>query len=628
MRLDWGSAAATSSSGAASGLRCGTPIALETPHTGRPSTSANLCLPASSRSLSGLVVRANQRQEVNIATLRRLDQLQDRLAPIRPGTSDGAAIGGPPAAGLAARGVVDEIGSLFDQASAMYQRPKRVDQAAVEEDARRQAQEQRRQAQAREERRREALQKKLALHAASKSLVHQAVVEKMQSLREDEAELAAFQARLAAQRGGGAEQSKVEENIRRFSDLTPAAFARDVQLRQAERREAAEARATAAKQACGELRERKEREMLSAVHARRDAHELAVARQRARPWQARALAWFALIALAHRTDEWGAAVRRGRAERLAKERRAAAERRIKRTWRRYVLVVKVNALNRGMRALRKQVWWWRFRKSIERKRRAVAAILDLLVVSRHGNVQQQMRRLKYRVWQLQRAWRRAWRVMQAQHEVLSVHWAAYEFRHASALAAHGELALGGRLEKAAKQLVLREDLRERKLAYTALLAAWRQRYLAWEKRRDSEEMLISAKEMMARDDGVAAQAAEEAAPPEERKVIQEKRRRRTIAVLESKGVEHPGSRPLFVLLPTDDRMAKLVAKARAKVRAMQAQQAAANLYGSNEPPPLLMTRRESGTGRESPMLHHRESQARVSPPRSPPLLAGSRNSRM
>ena len=563
-----------------------------------------------------------------MASLRRLDQLQDRLAPIRPGTSDGAAVGGPPGAGLAARGVVDEIGGLIHQASAMYQRPKRVDKAAVQENARQQEHEQWRQEREREERRREALQKKLALHAASKSLVHQAVVEKMQSLREDEAELAAFQARLSMQRRGGAEQGKVEENIRRFSELTPAAFAHELQLRQAERREAAEARAVAARQACGLGRERREREMLTAVHARRDAHELAVARQRARPWQARALMWFALIALANRTDEWGAAMRRGRAERLARERKAEAERKIRRTWRRYVLVVKVHALNRGMRALRKQVWWWRFRKSIERKRRAVAAILDFLVVSRHGNVQQQIRRLSYKVGRLQRAWRRAWRVLQAQHEVLTIHWAAYEFRHATPRG--HELSHGGRLERAAQQLVLREDLRERKVAHTALLASWRQRYLAWEQRRDSEEMLISAKEMMARHDGVAAAAAEAAAPPEERAAIRQKRRRRSIAGLESKGVEHPGGRPLFVLLPHDDRMAKLVAKARAKVRAMQAQNAHASLYGHHDPPPLLVSRRSerslgSSHGRESPTLHHRESQlGRESPSRSPPLLAGGR----
>ena len=152
------------------------------------------------------------------------------------------------------------------------------------------------------------------------------------------------------------------------------------------------------------------------------------------------------------------------------------------------------------------------------------------------------------------------------------------------------------LNQGVKLTVLREDLRRRKRQHVDTCLEWRQYIATWEQEWQREELKLDAIAMLAATPAPAAQTTpallgggpEEIArrldedaerrrvrlakmrPPPPPKVLTEEeeaeeRRLACLLALEKRGLVPPGPRPLFTLFATEEELALLGSKVRAKM---------------------------------------------------------------
>ncbi len=444
-----------------------------------------------SKSLSGLVVHANQRQHEHQQRLHRLDMLEQsrRLEPIEWPAASSRDSGD---SGLRARRMVDDIGELLSESATVYASSSRARTPMPLREEAKTAQPSRQEEREKQEKRRLELQRKVAAMAESKGEVHRQVLEKIEELRHDRMQREEFDQYVGSLRQRP-DEKYVKDNIKAVSNVSPLEFAQQVESAREARKESVGHRRQLVKRQHEKVVEGQIEQMVRSVEERRQHHELGVMRQKAVNRRGRAIAWLAVTGLVHRSLGWGEALEAGRAARELRKVHTAAAAVIKKQWRIHILIKRVGQLKVGLLILRRQVWWWRFRKRIERKRHGCATVNGFLSDFKLscGAMQVQVRRFMHTVRKVQRAWRAYTLVVDAQTEMLLTHWAACEWGKA------GRRSFDPRdADFRMRCLVLREDLRRRKGAHAEAVIAWRVRSEEWEAARLEEELMAHAKQML------------------------------------------------------------------------------------------------------------------------------------
>ena len=559
---------------------------LDSPQASRP---LDLQLPGPSKSLSSLVVHANLRQRDQHLQLQGIDQL---LVPIsRPMTSPDTGDSGA----LATKSVMDDIGELLAKSSAVYAMGKKpLSRDAKEAMLQQSAREQKATERETQERRRESLQRKVAVNTARNSVLHLEILEKIEDLRGDHVAQGKFEAYISSIRPAP-EQRKVKENIRAVSKATPADFARTALERQAAKRHALEQRRKQARQHYEVRSEERLTQLLSLVEQRHEQHQLGIQRQRAVSGRARALMWLTLVQLHHRTALLGDAVRAGRQLRERRQNELRAVTVIKKQFRLMVLRTRFYVIHRGIKILRRLVWWWRFRSRIKKKRAANHMLLTYLRAHRlsSGAMLKHIKRFIYRVSIVQRCWQLYWVLLTAQAELVCVHWSAVDERQQ--VVRRQDSATW--LDPHVRLLVVRDDLRKRKQQHGVTCSVWQQDMATWEEQWQQEHLMLRAKGMFTSTPSWTAApgsgqegTAEETAAQLGRRIDADLAGRRArlkrlfsssnliaaaggeaamrsscLLSLERRGVVHPGPRPLFKMFVSEDQLALLESKVRAKM---------------------------------------------------------------
>ena len=567
---------------------------LDTPETSRP---LDLQLPrlGGSKSLSCLVMNANHRLRDQQLKLQRVDQ----LAPIsisRPTTSYDAG----DSDAQAAESLMDGIGHLFAQSAAVYATSKKPLTAAEEEEAKlQQAREQEAAEREKQELRRLELQRQVAANNMVKSAVRRGILEKLEELRGDREAQDKFEAYIRSIRPRP-EQHKVRENMRNVTEVTAAEYAREVLSRQAARRDEQGRRQVKAKRDCEERAEERYRTLMNKIHAKHDSHEQGMQRQMALGAAQAALlpslAWLTVSQMTRSATVLGGALRAGRERREQRllELRAVAV--LQRQFRLMIFRKRFHSLRRLLDTMRRIVWYWRFKRRIRQKTAAYYKLLDFLSAHRLAlsAVQLQIKRFVYQVRVVQRAWRLYWVQLLAQIVVANAHWSKVERRINMRRSQAGQGPTAA-LNQGVKLIVLREDLRRRKRQHVGTCLEWRQYIATWEQEWQREELKLDAIAMLAATPAPAAQTTpalgggqEEIArrldedaerrrvrlakmkPPPPPKVLTEEeeaeeRRLACLLALEKRGLVPPGPRPLFTLFATEEELALLGSKVRAKM---------------------------------------------------------------
>jgi len=232
----------------------------------------------------------------------------------------------------------------------------------------------------------------------------------------------------------------------------------------------------------------------------------------------------------------------------------------------------LRVLARFRSSLRRFVWFWRFKKRVSAKQEASEQILFFLVKVCRANrhMQKHIKRYMYMVRKIQRFVRRSLVRTRGQAEVLYLQW----------LAIHPKDSEGTmpNQEKSLRILVLRQDLRQRKLAHAQAIDRWWRAKAEYERYRQHQEMMDAARQLLGSEMSVG-EPVTMITPMEESHSFP---RRAAVSVsAQRRGVMQSGAvtrivqkpvRPVFRLMIPPECFVKLNAKLKAKVRSMRMNQ--------------------------------------------------------
>ena len=463
--------------------------------TGRPPVGLR-----ESTSLSSLSSLANARQE----------RLQKLLG--QSGAGGAAQEREDPGAGTESRAhlfrdKLDEIGALLTEASNTYAESDAAAAAAAPaapppptaksiEAAARRKEELRKRRAAR-------LQEILQASGHGKNLTRVAVEEKISSLRGDEEARNDFDDYVRAMTRNRTTEDIVERNVSLISNATPAewiAAQRKAERERNARRDEAWQHARAARQ----LHDRESQAEIETKIARRAAdRDDRQQRARVAAVQGRCARWLALAVLAGSVNVFAREIGAGRAwlAELKKQTNAAVQ--VQRRWRVKLIMLRLRKLIRGLRIMRRGVYWWRLRQRIMIKRRAVHRIVDYLASQRQSQFSHRIKQFKYYVIKLQRAWRRAQLMLRAQLEVVLVAWGARDYRarkaEAASLTNKGDdfsLSLTQEDIKLVRREIAAEDLSRRRREHNRRLELWAQRQADRKRIAEMEALMAQARDLL------------------------------------------------------------------------------------------------------------------------------------
>ena len=580
--------------------------------TGRPTVGLR-----ESTSLSSLSSLANARQE-------RLQRLLGQSGAVAAAQREDPGAGTESRAHLF-RDKLDEIGALVTEASDIYAEgdaaaappppPPPPTAKSAEAEARRKEEQRKRRA--------ERLQELLQVSGHGKNLTKVAVEEKISSLRGDEEARHDFDdyvramTRTVVVDANGKAVDIVERNVSAIANATPGAWLSQ-QRRAGVERNARRDEAWQHARAARELHDRASQAELETKIARKaEGRDERHARLRVAALQGRCARWLALAAIAHSARIFAGEIVAGRAwhAELRKQTHAAVQ--VQRRWRVKLVMLRLKKLIRGLRTLRRGVYWWRLRQRILIKRRAVHRIVALL--ASHGGqslFSQRIKLFKYTVIKLQRAWRRSQLMLRAQLEVVLVAWSARDYRArkqgqaqeaaSASLTTKGEdnLSLSLTVEdvRAVRREIAAEDLSRRRREHTRRVELWEAREADRRRVAEMETMMAQARDLL---EGPAvvmqrhmrgriqrqrtAKAAKQASGglggggggggdgstpfltsvDENGKATKKGAGAKKEARIAKVSLDQKGDRrPIFKLIPTQGELAKLEAKSKARQRGM------------------------------------------------------------
>ena len=188
----------------------------------------------------------------------------------------------------------------------------------------------------------------------------------------------------------------------------------------------------------------------------------------------------------------------GRTRDVDRRERSAAAQRVQRRWRFHLIPLRLRKIIRGLRVLRRRVFWWRIRQRIIVKRRSLLLIGDFLRACAEATIARRIKQFRYRAVKLQRAWRHIAVVLRAQLQVTLLAWDAHDLRVKRGVgAAKDEFkTLTPQELMQARIQVAGEDLTRRRREYTSRLSAWLGREREREKVAEKEAMVEEARELL------------------------------------------------------------------------------------------------------------------------------------
>ena len=311
----------------------------------------------------------------------------------------------------------------------------------------------------------------------------------------------------------------------------------------------------------------------------------------------RMLSWLTVVQMVN----FAAALREVSVVRQAEMARRAVELRhaavIYRRWRLRMLRRRLHLIISRKNVLKRRIFWWRFRHRIARKQKSTALLLIFLRhTAKQSKVANACNRFVLVVKNVQRLWRRYWFVLWAQSQVFEKYWAHVERKKKrEVLGNSAEIEEITEAERKIRYEVVRADLRQRKVDYRVACAEWTSKMGEYENLLRLQEMMSSARALL----GQSAVA----------KIQRATRRRRTLLLAQGdaqqrlgSGAEspspssqspemptkaaaapspspsppptrttdnapvHPGPPPRFGLFVPEEHLAKLAARAKARMR--------------------------------------------------------------
>ena len=133
--------------------------------------------------------------------------------------------------------------------------------------------------------------------------------------------------------------------------------------------------------------------------------------------QGRCAQWLAVLAVARSATSFHRHVVEGRARKKAGRERKNAVERIQRRWRFHLIFLRLRKILRGMRVLRRRVFWWRMRQRILIKRRSLLLLGEFLRACAEAKNSRRVKHFRYQAVKLQRAWRHIAVLLRAQLQV-------------------------------------------------------------------------------------------------------------------------------------------------------------------------------------------------------------------
>ena len=402
---------------------------LPTPSTSRPTLDLELPkIPkglSQSKSLSALSLVANRRQEQLQVILNRSATLgQVRLDESAPAARLLAAANSE----RAFQKVSDEIGLLLTASVGIYgeETPASRAAAAAAREAAFAAANPEVVARKKEEvrkRRQAQLQEMLKKAGRGTSGHHEAVQRKLEELRTDDEARLEFEAYIHGLKGPP-RANVIQRNIAKVRNLTPS----QLLAVQAERLQQSIAKRTIKEGQVREQRERRQAAELAAVQAdlkRREAERRErLNRAGIAEVQGRCAQWLAVLVVARSAAEFHRRVVEGRTRDTDRREKGAAAERVQRRWRFHLIPLRLRKIVRGLRVLRRRVFWWRIRQRIIVKRRSLLLIGEFLRACAEATIARRIKQFRYKAVKLQRAWRHITVVLRAQLQVTLLAWDA------------------------------------------------------------------------------------------------------------------------------------------------------------------------------------------------------------
>jgi len=133
--------------------------------------------------------------------------------------------------------------------------------------------------------------------------------------------------------------------------------------------------------------------------------------------QGRCAQWLAVLAVARSATSFHRHVVEGRARKKAGRERSNAVERLQRRWRFHLIPLRLRKIVRGMRVLRRRVFWWRMRQRILIKRRSLLLLGEFLRACAEAKNSRRVKHFRYQAVKLQRAWRHIAVLLRAQLQV-------------------------------------------------------------------------------------------------------------------------------------------------------------------------------------------------------------------
>lgn len=475
---------------------------LPTPSTSRPTLDLELPkIPkgmSQSKSLSALSLVANRRQE-------QLQVILNRSASLGQAGLDESAARLLAAADSerAFQKVSDEIGLLQASAAGIYGAPEtpasRAAAAAAREAAfaaanpevvarKKEEVRKRRQAQ---------LQEMLKKAGRGTSGHHEAVQRKLEELRTDDEARLEFEAYIKGLKGPPM-ANVIQRNIAKVRNLTTS----QLLAVQVERLQQSIAKRTVKEGQVREQRERRQAAELAAVQAdlkRREAERRErLNRAGIAEVQGRCAQWMAVMVVARSAADFHRHVVEGRTRDTNRRATSAAAERVQRRWRFHLIPLRLRKIVRGLRVLRRRVFWWRIRQRIIVKRRSLLLLGEFLRACAEATIARRIKQFRYKAVKLQRAWRHIAIVLRAQLQVTLLAWDAHELRTKRGVgAAKDEFkTLTPQELQEARVQVAGEDLTRRRREYRTRLDEWMVRERDREKVVEMEAIWEEARELL------------------------------------------------------------------------------------------------------------------------------------
>jgi len=332
-------------------------------------------------------------------------------------------------------------------------------------------------------------QKRAELAAAVKarqSTKPRVVIEaKIEHLRNSPEMWGEFQDHVAAIKGDTPAHI-LDRNISSITDATPSSWAAQLTARAQLMRTKDGQRAMQAQSRCRELQLQRVQELETNKVNKQKARQEAIEAKATAAIAQRGAAWSTIVILISAGHFLGQKLVTERRSRALAGLRVEAVVRIYRKWKVHLLKKRVRQFLRAKRLVQRVVYFWRFRRRIQIKRRAVDKLVEVLRLSHRNRAQQFIRLYLSKVRTIQRFWKRTFCIITAEWEILGMQW-----KIAPGLQLSGQ-------DRKIRMRVISDELLGRKTAHVQVIAAWHKAADEYKAALEEETTLVEARRLMTR----------------------------------------------------------------------------------------------------------------------------------